>query len=240
MTRKKEQKELCYRIAELNVKMNSFGRIIEQSIPYLSESDSVPDFVITSNWPQVREKYPMLSDSDGEYLFTGISFYRQLLNFNGMMLHASAVVVDEKAYLFSANSGTGKSTHTKLWLEHFGNRAYILNDDKPALRLQDGIWYAYGTPWSGKHDISVNTGVPVAGIAMIERGETNEISLWGGKDAISSVFSQVNHPKDMAFRIKLLELLDRLFADVPIWKLRCNMDPDAMRVSYEAMSGKKL
>ena len=73
-----------------------------------------------------------------------------------MLLHSSAVVVDGYAYLFSADSGTGKSTHTGLWKQHFGDRAYIINDDKPAIRKVDGEWYVFGTPWSGKTDTSVN------------------------------------------------------------------------------------
>ena len=153
------------------------------------------------------------------------------------MLHSSAVVVDGKAYLFTAPCGTGKSTHTKLWLELFGERAYILNDDKPALRLEDGVWYAYGTPWSGKYDISVDARIPVGGIAAISRSETNSIEPYSGKEAILDIMRQVNRPKDMAFRIKLMELLDKLFADVPVWKLQCNKELAAAELAYRVMSG---
>ena len=217
--------------------MESFGRSVEQAQPYLCDPVENPDICIESRWEELKPQYPNITDDIGEYLSTGASFYKQLLNYDGMMLHSSAVVVDGKAYLFSAPCGTGKSTHTKLWLEWFGDRAYILNDDKPALRLENGVWYAYGTPWSGKHDISVNTGVPLAGIAMIQRGETNEITPWGGKDAIFSILTQVNRPKDMQFRVKLLELLDKLITQVPVWKLQCNMEPEAAEISYAAMSG---
>ena len=141
--------------------------------------------------------------------------------------------------MFTANPGTGKSTHTSLWLQKFGNRAFILNDDKPALRLEDGAWYAYGTPWSGKHDISVNARVPVAGIACLERGEINEIEPFSGRDAVLALLRQCNRPKAAEYRIKLLDLLDKLITQVPVWKLKCNMDPEAAIVSYEAMSGCK-
>ena len=171
-------------------------------------------------------------------MYSGSCFYHRLLKFDGLMLHASAVVVDGKAYLFSANSGTGKSTHTQLWLRKFGDRAYILNDDKPALRLHDGVWYAYGTPWSGKHDISVNTGVPVAGIAMVERAEENSIVPFGGTEAILSILRQVNRPQGTALREQLLALLDRLITQVPVWRLRCNMEPQAAEVAYAAMAEK--
>lgn len=228
--------DLYYRIAGLTVKMDSYGRNVRQAEPYRIEPCESVDIEVESPWPMLKEKYPNLSDEDGEYLYAGWNFYAKLINFGGMMLHASAVVVDGKAYIFSANSGTGKSTHTQLWLKKFGDQAYILNDDKPAIRLEDGVWYAYGTPWSGKHDISVNTRVPVAGIAMIERGETNEIAPFGGAQAIQELFRQVNRPKGMEYRIKLLELLDKLFTMVPVWKLKCNMNPEAVEVSYSAMS----
>lgn len=230
---------LFYRVAELILSMETYGRTMEQSAPYLIPNASHVDIVIESNWSDKKNKYPNLSDSDGEYLATGYSFYKQLLRFYGLMLHSSAIVVDDKAYLFTAPSGTGKSTHTSLWLDLFGDRAFILNDDKPAVRLIDDIWYAFGTPWSGKHDISVNTGVPIAGIAVLERGDKNEIEPFEGKEAVLSILKQVNRPKAAELRIKLLELLDKLITDVPIWKLKCNMDPEAAIVAYEAMSGEK-
>ena len=175
-----------------------------------------------------------------EYLATGSSFYRQLLNFDGIMLHSSAVVMDERAFLFSADCGTGKSTHTALWRSVFGeDRAQILNDDKPALRYEDGFWFAYGTPWSGKTDQSLNARFPVAGIAILERHEKNSIAPIEGKEAVVAVMRQVVRHKDPALKIKQLELIDKLLTQVPVWKLKCNMEPEAALVSYEAMSGRK-
>lgn len=228
-----------YNIAGLTVSMESFGRTVEQAKPYACFNPETVDIEVVSNWELVKPNHPNLSDDDGEYLATGASFYRNLLNHDGMLLHSSAVVVDGFAYLFSANSGTGKSTHTGLWLKQFGDAAYILNDDKPALRRVDGVWYAYGTPWSGKHNISSNVGVPVGGIAILERGNENQIQRCSGEDVVYSLFLQVNRPRDAHYRIKLLDLLDKLMTQVPVWKLRCNMEPEAAVVAYEAMSGQK-
>ncbi len=220
--------------------MDSFGRTLEQSRPYQISGCPEVDIKIQSNISYVKNLLPRLSDDDCEYLATGKSFYTQLLDYNGMMLHSSAVVVDDKAYLFTANCGTGKSTHTNLWLQVFGKRAYIINDDKPALRLEDGAWYVYGTPWSGKYDINANKRVSLAGIACIERGETNHIEPFVGIEAISAIFKQTTKSTEAIHRTKILELMDLLLSTVPVWKLRCNMDPDAARVSYETMSGNKL
>ncbi len=231
--------ERKYKIAGLIVGMDTFGRAAEQAEPYAIQTDRAADITVVSDWETRKKDYPHLSDSDGEYLATGYDFYKKLLNFDGFRLHSSAVAADGKAYLFTADPGTGKSTHTRLWLEQFGERAFILNDDKPALRLEDGCWYAYGTPWSGKDDISVDTRVPVAGIAVVVRDPDNWIEPYGGVDAITEILRQSNRPRDMHYRKKLLSLLDQLISKVPVWKLHCNMDPEAARVSYEAMSGEK-
>ena len=230
--------ECYYKIANLLVKMDSFGRTVTQAEPYLTQPDT-PDIVIHSCWKQLKEEVPSLSDEDCEYISTGSSFYRQLLRFNGMLLHASAVVVDDQAYLFTANSGTGKSTHTALWLQQFGDRAWLLNDDKPALRLEDGQWFAYGTPWSGKHDLSRNARVPLAGICCLQRGETNQIIPLAPKNGILPILEQTVRPPAAELRGKLLELLDSLLTTVPLWQLSCNTSPEAALLSYEAMSGNK-
>lgn len=232
--------EKYYKIAGLTVKMDTFGRTLKQAAPYEIPFREKVDFELVSPWPKKKNDYPCLSDDDGEYLATGAAFYRRLLDYSGMRLHSSAVVVDDRAYLFSADSGTGKSTHTRIWLDVFGDRAYILNDDKPAIRREADGWYAYGTPWSGKNDISANTRVPIAGIAMIERAEENEIFPFVGKEAIREVLAQLNNVRSTEKRIKQLDLLDRLLQEVPIWKLRCNMEDEAAIVSYEAMSGQKF
>lgn len=227
-----------YKIAGLTVQMDSFGRTVEQALPYLCPP-AEPDIVIRTDWRALQKEQPHLNDEDCEYMCTGGSFYRQLLRFDGMLLHASAVVVDGRAYLFSAPCGTGKSTHTKLWLEVFGDRAVILNDDKPALRLEDGVWYAYGTPWSGKYDISANLHVPVGGICFLHQAKENSIEPFQGPKAIFALLAQTARPAGADLRGQMMELADKLFERVPVWQMGCNMDPQAAVVSYEAMAGKK-
>ena len=229
---------LYYKIAGLQVEMDSFGRTVTQAEPYRCEPFEKADIVIQSKWEALKERAPYLSDDSCEYLSTGSSFYRQLLQYEGMLLHSSAVMMDGKAYLFTAPCGTGKSTHTQLWLRVFGERAKILNDDKPALRLEKGVWYAYGTPWSGKTDQNTNCKVPLAGICVLGRGIENKIRPYGGAKAVHDILEQTARSADAAFMVTLLELLDKLVTAVPVWKLECNMDPQAALVSYEAMSGK--
>lgn len=228
----------CYRIAGLTVAMNSFGRIVRQAAPYLCDDVDPAGAQIVipeGGWKRYLELYPDMGKEMSEYIMTGQSFYRQLLDFDGMKLHASAVVKDGRAYLFTANSGTGKSTHTQLWLDAFGD-AFILNDDKPALRRESDGWFAYGTPWSGKVDLSVNARVPLGGIAIVERAEENSIEPCRGVECTRELLRQVNRPRAAEYRVKLMELLDRLITETPIWKLRCNTQPQAALVAWETMS----
>ena len=229
-----------YRIAGLTVEMDSFGRTVKQAEPYRIQPpapEEKAELVIRSDWQSLKREQPGLSDEDCEYLMTGASFYRQLLAFQGMLLHSSAVVKDGKAYLFTAPCGTGKSTHTRLWLECFSD-AYILNDDKPALRLEDGCFYAYGTPWSGKDDSNTNVRVPLGGICVLRRGAENRISSYGGKQAIHDILEQTIRPKDAGALGKLLDVIESMVLQVPIWKLECNMEPEAAYISYNTMAGR--
>ncbi len=226
--------EQYYKIAGLVVQMDAAGITAERARAYVCPPAPV-DITVRTHWERLLENRPHLTPEEAEYLATGLCFYRELLRYDGFMLHSSAVVVDGQAYLFTADSGVGKSTHVGLWLQQFGDRAYILNDDKPALRYEDGIWYAYGTPWSGKHDLSADRRIPVAGIAVLQRGAENRISPFFGPKSVQALFKQMNRPRDVIHRTKLLELLDRLFVTVPIWQLTCNTEPEAALVAYRAM-----
>ena len=229
--------ERDYLIAGLRVRMDTYGRTLTHAEPYLTETAGEADIVITSNPEELHKNQPHLSLDDCEYLSTGGSFYRQLLKHNGMLLHASAVVMDGYAYMFSAPCGTGKSTHTTMWREAFGyDRVLMLNDDKPALRLENGQWFAYGTPWSGKTDQNLNVRVPVGGVCVLRRGETDEIEPFGGARAVFNLLEQTARPNMPEARELLLELLDELLAKVPVWKLQCTPTTHAAQVSYQAMS----
>lgn len=229
-----------YRIADLNVQMESFGRTVQQAVPYQIQEDVPPDLIVHSRPQELREENPHLSLEDCEYLSTGSSFYRQLVRHNGMMLHSSCVVVDGRAYLFSAPCGTGKSTHTQLWLQLFGDRAHILNDDKPAIRVLDGKIFVYGTPWSGKTDCSRNERVELGGIAVLKRGAENTIRCMEPQETLFPLLNQTvrsRRPDDMEACLATIGVLSD---SGKIWELHCNMDILAAKVAYEAMSGERI
>lgn len=192
----------------------------------------IPDEILE----QKQSQEPNLTLDNCEYLYTGAAFYSGLLYFGGFMLHSSAVIMDGKAYLFTADSGTGKSTHTSLWQKVFGEKAEILNDDKPAIRIgEDGI-FACGTPWSGKTDRNINKIVPIGGIGFLERSEENWIQRLQGKDVVNKLLKQTVRPPEMAEMDALLKYVDIVLKEVPVFRLGVNMTEDAARMAYEAMS----
>lgn len=223
-----------YRIADLSVDMEVSGRTLQQAKAYAAQADGPADIVLECDVNEIMALNPELPDWDtAEYMGTGAIFARELLGFNGSFLHSSAVVLDGKAYLFSAPSGTGKSTHTEKWCRLFGAR--YLNDDKPALRLVDGVWMAYGTPWSGKHDLSSNEGAPVGGVAVLHRGEENTITRMQPSQAMPWIMSQTTYRLSREDMDKQLTLMDSFLRQVPIWQLSCRNEDAAAIVSRDAM-----
>ena len=230
---------MLYDIAGLRVSVEGGGeRFLRQAQPYVSAAaGDIADISVRVTDDQVMAALPQcsLSADDCRYILSGMRFYFELLTHGGMMLHSSAVGVGGKAYIFSGNSGVGKSTHTANWLKLLGDEAFILNDDKPALRLIEDRFFAYGTPWSGKHDISRNVGLPVAGIAFIERAAVNSIERIPTFEAAGPLLAQTTrHIRAERMNI-LLELVSRLIADVPIYRLCCTADVSSAEIAYETM-----
>lgn len=161
----------------------------------------------------------------------------KLFEYDTLLFHGSVVAVDGNGYLFTAQSGTGKSTHTRLWREIFGERAVMVNDDKPFLRVKSDGVQVYGSPWNGKHRLGNNTDVPLKAICILERGEQNEITRISANDAVSMLFQQSNRPRQSALLPKYMELLEDITNKVAFYRLKCNMEPEAALISYQTMSG---
>ncbi len=154
-----------------------------------------------------------------------------------LMTHGSTVAVDGKAYLFTARCGTGKSTHTRLWRQVFGDRAAMVNDDKPFLKITEAGVLACGSPWSGKHGLDTNITVPLQGICILQRGKENRIQRISPEEALPMLRHQSHCPLAPGMEQQFHWLVSRLAEQTPLWKMACNMDPQAAEVSHKAMSG---
>lgn len=238
-----EKRKEKYRIADLNIEMETDEEktyaqaesyMVKDEAEFCWQSDGTIEFPEGYLQKKREEEYPHLPADAVEYICTGSLFYRILLRYNGMMLHSSAVVVDGYAYLFSADSGTGKSTHTGLWKKYFGDRAFIINDDKPAIRKVDGEWYVYGTPWSGKTAMNVNTRAKLGAIVFLERSEENWISNISVAEAIPKFVAQTTRKLYKEENMDLLLAnLNELFKDAPMYKMGCNISDEAVITAYK-------
>ncbi len=234
-------------IAGLQVDMNCpQGLMYDRSRKYLGgDSEKKADITVDLTeafTAEKHKKFPQLTLDECRYVWSGELFYTKLLEFDGLLLHSSAAEKDGRAYLFSAKSGTGKSTHTHLWQKYLDNVS-IINDDKPAVRKINGKFYACGTPFSGKNDESENRLVPVRAIVFIERAADNSIEPITPKEAIPLFMSQTVRPYGAENMSKMLSTLSEILTQIPVFKLKCNISEEAVRVSYggieEYINGEK-
>ena len=158
-----------------------------------------------------------------------------LLRSDVLLFHGSAVALDGKGYLFTADCGTGKSTHTRFWREVFGNRAVMINDDKPFLKITEEGVLACGAPWSGKHGLDANITVPLRGICILRRGSENTIRPIPPEEALPMLRKQACLPTDEGDLPLWQSLVDKLANAVPLWEMHCTKNSSAALVSQEAM-----
>lgn len=221
-------------VADLIAKIPEKGGIAPLLEGYKTDEALKPDVVVDASFYRY-ERHNGMQEQDIAYLESGSQFHYWLLHFGGMMLHASAVELDGKAYLFSGPCGMGKSTHTRLWQKEFSD-ARIFNDDKPALRRMDGRWFAYGTPWSGKHHININIKAPLAGICFLKRGSENSIRRLSAPEAVKRLIHQTmrlfNEEADLDL---MLGCVERLASEIPIFELHSLPEPAAAHLSHDTM-----
>lgn len=204
-------------------------RIVQQDIDFedrqsqiTRKQEGVEDYTPTPAYLETLAVYRKLAD--------------RMLHWGILLFHASAVAVDGRAYLFTAKSGTGKSTHVRLWRQLLGNRAVMVNDDKPLLGITSQGVTVFGTPWDGKHRLSTNTAVPLQAICLLTRGEQNSCKEMKPADMLEYLMSQTYLPQNPLLKLKVLELLNTLCDHVRFYRLACNMNPDAAVTSYTAMA----
>ena len=160
----------------------------------------------------------------------------KLIDYDVLLMHGSALCMDGRAYLFTAKSGTGKSTHAGLWREVFGPRVWMINDDKPMLRIKPEGITVWGTPWDGKHHLSRNACAPLKAVVSIKRAEENHIEPLTKADAFPLIMQQTYYAKGPAQAAKVLKLEMQLLNNTAFYALSCNRDPEAARVAYAGIN----
>ena len=166
----------------------------------------------------------------------------ELPKHGSFIAHAAAVEYDGLAYAFMAPSGTGKSTHIKLWMDTFGPDATVINGDKPILRLDktpegEPQIVACGSPWAGKEGWQTNTSAPLAGLCFLSRSNADSCHRISTAEAFDSAVRQIYMPSDPVSALRTLDFVDVLLQSVPLYRLSCTMKKTAVKASFEAMTG---
>ena len=239
-----------YKMADKVIEVTS---IFEMVHDYCKDyvTDEPADFSVTITEDDIAfEK----QKSDSEYAYEGLplpdfsdelleetAVYRKIAEkmpqYDTFVFHGSVIAVDGQGFLFTAKSGTGKSTHTRLWREYLGERAVMVNDDKPLLKITDSGVTAYGTPYNGKHHLGSNISVPLKAVCILTRSEKNSIVRIEKSEAYAMLMQQVYRPQDVVQMAETLRLVDKLAANTELYRLACNMDIEAAEVAYNGMKG---
>ncbi len=209
---------------------------------YLYDGDEKPVFTVFATNEELQtenEKTPGFSPEVLESTCVYRNICRELLKYDAILIHSAAISVDNEAYLFTANSGTGKTTHMNLWIDKFKDRAFIINGDKPILRKTDEGIFVYGTPWCGKEGFNKNVKVKLKGICILERSEENIIKKTDKKEALTFLISQTSRPTDINNTDLMLKNLENIVENTPVYRLGCNMDMEACEICYKEMNKKQ-
>ena len=238
----------CYRLADRIIRIRSiYPEVQEMCAAYRAEG--TPDFSVECRQEHIDAEREHAAREDAlegrkprdwseAYLET-LAVYRQIAeklpDYDTVLFHGSALAADGTAYLFTARSGTGKSTHARLWREALGDRVVMINDDKPLLRIAETGAAVYGTPWDGKHHLSGNLSAPLKAVCILERSPVNRIARISPREAYAFLLQQCYRPADAGAMGKTLALLDRLTRVTELFRLGCNMDPEAALTACEGM-----
>lgn len=238
-----------YKIADVLVRINSLysevHKICEcyetsgevELIVSISQSDI--EFERNKSFEEDRLEGKTIVNYSDPYLET-LSVYRKFADYlschNACVFHGALVELNGEGYLFTAKSGTGKTTHVRNWLKMYPD-AIIVNGDKPVLRLDDeGVIYGYGTPWSGKEGYHSNRKVPLKAIVILERDVNNSIKPIPLNEALSVLLNQCYRPLDPMGVKRALDMCVNISKGVRLYRLKCNMDVESAKVAYEGIN----
>lgn len=228
-------------LADKYIEINSVYDELRNFFKDYLVTDVTPDFSVSLNQEDISAEQEVTSENQFSptYLET-LALLRKLAEIlpshNRILMHGASISYNEHAYLFTAPSGTGKSTHIRLWKKYLGDDVKIVNGDKPFISLEDEP-VIYGSPWAGKENWHRNCKMPLKGICFVQRGTTNSIRRIEASDCLSLLFKQVYLPADTLAAGLTLELVDMLIKKVPLYVLTCDMSEDAVRCSFEALTG---
>lgn len=232
-----------YKIADIIVEIKfRYPEAEFQYEPYLYLGDEEPELILEADIDSINyfvTEGVDISPQIAENMVLGIRFNRYLLKYYGNYIHSSALLFDDRVYLFSASSGVGKSTHTQKWIKRFGDRACIINDDKPSYRIIDDKCYVYGTPFAGGTDVHMNCSAELGAIVFLERSETNSLIKLSPSQSVGLLMEQTSNYKIQKLVNRQLETFSQILSRYPVYLLKCNLDDSAVDTALAIVENRK-
>ncbi len=230
-----------YKIAELNIGVENHSDFTKKYMSDYLCSEDKPDFIITVTQEMIDYEKEIAVEKVPERYYELTAILRVICHtivkkYNGFFLHCSCLEYNGEAVVFTAKSGTGKSTHARLWREYLGEKVTMINDDKPIVRFIDGRFYIYGTPWNGKHSLSNNIKAPIKAIYYLHQSKENKVELSDGISAVGKLLSQTVLPDDKETMNSLLNMLSDLITAVPVYDLYCNISENAVQTVLNSLN----
>ncbi|MBQ6173921.1 MAG: hypothetical protein IJK28_04795 [Clostridia bacterium] len=210
---------------------------------YLADEGSEPEIRIRIDESMIRaeatlhqENGETLSAKAAENVLVHRLIAEAMLDRGAFLMHGAVIATGNEAYLFSARSGTGKTTHMQKWLQNDKN-AYVVNGDKPLILIRPDGAYACGTPWCGKEHLGTNAVVRLRSIVFMQRSEDNRMETVSFRSALPMLLEQIYQPADARHMKTTLALLSGLREHTTFYKFRFNnFRYDAFRVSYDILT----
>ena len=236
-----------YRIAEMNIAVEArYEKTYAYMADFLTDADDYELYIEPTD-EMIRYEKELGEEIHGTeqtpYICEAVAVLRVICDYildrGGFFLHCSCLRCKGDGIVFTAPSGTGKSTHAALWRRHFGADVEMINDDKPLVREKDGGFVIYGTPWNGKHRIGANISAPVRAVVFLEQAKENSAEALDPFTALSLILQQTVMPRDPARMSSLLDMLGRMLETVPMYRLRCNISDEAVETAFGAIYGKE-
>lgn len=173
------------------------------------------------------------------YLLNMLGLEQLMLRHDGLILHASLIRWQGQGILFSAPSGTGKSTQASLWEKHM--KAEILNGDRAGIRCVDGQWMAYGLPYAGSSHIYSKESAPISAIVVLQQGAENIIQPLTAAAALRALFPEFSaHRWNPVFMNKVLDIASAMLCQIPAYCLECRPDYGAVQLLFDTLKEEEI
>lgn len=232
------------KIAELTVKVSALYPLSRELCrDYITEPSPSPDIEVSVSKELLDRELENAEEpappAYAEFLCVYRLIAEKLPIFNAFVFHGAAISYKDRGYIFTAQSGTGKSTHIMLWRKFIGKSVDIINGDKPIVKIRDSGAFICSTPWAGKEGWQKNRILPLSCVTFLERSTAPFIHRDTPESCIAKIMNQVYMPKSGKSAERTLELIDSLLNGVCLYTLGCDISENSVKIAFEGITNEK-